>query len=99
MSLFGGKATRLVAVVLSGRAVVASFASAALGWRLAAAFRGVVVVERVRQVVELACLVVGEPGGATVGRARSAYTSRLHTFSVVHTSNNMGFLPRSEKVG
>jgi hypothetical protein len=70
LSSFGGKATRLVAVGLSGRAVVASFASAALVWRLATAHRVVVVVERVREVVELACLVVGEPGGATVGRIR-----------------------------
>jgi hypothetical protein len=57
-----------MAVGLSGKAVVASFASAALGWRLVAAFRVVVVVERVRRVVELACLVVGEPSGATVAR-------------------------------
>jgi DNA-binding CsgD family transcriptional regulator len=60
----------LVAVGLSGRAVVASLASAALGWRLETAFRVVVVVERVRRVVELACLVVGEPSGATVARIR-----------------------------
>lgn len=44
LSQSGGKATRLVAVGLSGRAVVASFASAALGWRLATAHRVVVVV-------------------------------------------------------
>jgi hypothetical protein len=60
----GGSATRLVAVGLSGRAVVASFAGVALGWRLETALGVVVVVERVRRVVELACLVVGEPGGA-----------------------------------
>jgi hypothetical protein len=57
-----------MAVGLSGRAVVASFAGAALGGWLVAAFGVVVVVERVGRVVELACLVVGEPSGATVGR-------------------------------
>jgi hypothetical protein len=70
LSQFGGSATRLVAVALSGRAVVASFASAALGWRLVAAFRVVVLVQRVRRVVELACLVVGEPSGVPVARIR-----------------------------
>jgi hypothetical protein len=49
---------------------VASFAGAALGGRFEAAF-GVVVVElRVRQVVEPAWLVVGDPSGVTVGRIR-----------------------------
>jgi hypothetical protein len=70
MSRFGGKATRLMAVGLSGAAVVASFASAALGWRLKAVFRVVVVEQRVGRVVEFAWLVVGESGGATVGRVR-----------------------------
>src|SRR6266511_2951696 len=70
LSRFGGRTTRLMAVCLPGRAVVASFASAALGWRLETALRVVVVEQRVRQVVELACLVVGEPSGATVGRVR-----------------------------
>src|SRR6266536_749535 len=41
-------------VGLSGTGVVASVASAALGWRL-----------------ETACLVVGEPSGATVARIRA----------------------------
>jgi hypothetical protein len=44
LSRFGGKASRLMAVGLSGRGVVALFASVALGWRLETAF-GVVVVE------------------------------------------------------
>ncbi|HCG03254.1 MAG TPA: hypothetical protein DEV93_22290, partial [Chloroflexi bacterium] len=51
LSLFGGKATRL----LAGAAVVALLASAALGWRLEAAFGVVVVVQRVGRVGELAC--------------------------------------------
>ena len=68
LSRFGGRTTGLVAVGLSLRAIVASFAGAAFFWRLATAFCVVVVVERVGWVVELACLVVGEPGGATVGR-------------------------------
>ncbi len=59
-----------MAVGLSGTAVVASFASAALGWRLETAFRVVVVEQRVRQAVELACLVLGEPSGPTVARIR-----------------------------
>jgi len=46
------------------------FASAALGWRFEATLGVVVVVERGRRVVELACLVVGEAGGVTVGRVR-----------------------------
>ena len=50
--------------------VVASFARAAFVWRLATVLCVVVVVERGREVVELACLVVGEPGGVTVGRVR-----------------------------
>jgi hypothetical protein len=54
-------------VGLSGRAVVASIASAALGWRLETSLGVVVVEERGRRVVELACLVVGEPSGAAVG--------------------------------
>ncbi len=37
MSLFGGRATGLLAVALSGTAVVCSLAGAALGWWLAAA--------------------------------------------------------------
>jgi hypothetical protein len=49
-----------------GRAVVAPFASAALGRRLAAAFRVVVVEQRVGRVVELAWLVVGEPVSRSV---------------------------------
>jgi hypothetical protein len=57
-------------VDLSWRAVVASFAGAALGWRLETAVRVVVVEQRVGRVVELACLVVGEPSGAAVGRVR-----------------------------
>jgi hypothetical protein len=44
LSQFGGRTTRLVAVGLSGRAVVASFAGAAFGWRLETALRVVVVV-------------------------------------------------------
>ncbi len=58
-------------VGLSGTGVVASFASAALGWRLETAFRVVVVEQRVGRAVELACLVVGEPSGATVARIRA----------------------------
>jgi hypothetical protein len=49
---------------------VASFAGVALGWRFEAALGVVVVVWRVRRVVELACLVVGEASGAPVGRVR-----------------------------
>jgi hypothetical protein len=59
-----------MAVGLSGTAVVASFASVALGWRLETAFRVVAVEQRVRQAVGLACLVVGKPSGATVARIR-----------------------------
>src|SRR6266545_6242480 len=44
LSRSGGKTTRLMAVCLSGTAVFASFAGAALGWWLEAVF-GVVVVE------------------------------------------------------
>jgi hypothetical protein len=60
----------LMAVGLSLGAVVASFASAALGWRFQAALGVVVVEERGGRVVELACFVVGDPGGVTVGRVR-----------------------------
>jgi hypothetical protein len=70
LSLCGGRATRLVACGLFLGAVVASFAGVALGWRFEAALGVVVVVERVRRVVELAGLVVGEPSGAPVGRVR-----------------------------
>jgi hypothetical protein len=59
-----------MAVGLSLGAVVASFASAALGWRFQAALGVVVVEERGGRVVELACFVVGDPGGVTVGRVR-----------------------------
>ena len=57
LSSFGGRTTRLMAVGLSWTAVVASFASAALGWRLETAPRVVVVEQRARKVIELACLV------------------------------------------
>ena len=45
---------------LPAAAARASFPSPALGWRLAAVDNVVVVEHRVRQVVELASLVVGE---------------------------------------
>src|SRR6266545_4325478 len=50
---------------LAAGAAGASFASAPLGWRLAAAAQVVVVEQRVRQLVELARLVVGETLGLT----------------------------------
>jgi hypothetical protein len=57
-----------MAVCLSARAVVASLAGAAFGWWRVAVLGLVVVEQRGGRVVEFACLVVGEPGGATVGR-------------------------------
>jgi hypothetical protein len=53
-----------------GAGIVALFASAALGWRFEAALGVVVVEERGRRVIELACLVGGEAGGVTVERVR-----------------------------
>jgi hypothetical protein len=76
LSLCGGRATRLVACGLFLGAVVASFAGVALGWRFEAALGVVVVVWRVRRVVELACLVVGEPSGAAVARIPTGTGSR-----------------------
>src|SRR6266516_6263687 len=52
---------------LPAAAAGACFARPALGWRLPAVEHVVVVIQRVRQVVELASLVVGEALGPTGG--------------------------------